>query len=64
MPKALAIQKKTDSSRVALVLCRWNTLLIVLVALGLSRHCRQKCDVSGTIKHMLQQRHHMTASSH
>ena len=29
----------------ALVLCRWNTLLIVLEALGLSRHCRQKCDI-------------------
>jgi len=31
---------------VALVLCRWNTLLIVLEALGLSHHCRQKCDIS------------------
>ena len=30
---------------VALVLCRWNTLLIVLEALGLSRQCRQKCDI-------------------
>jgi len=38
-------ENKTDSSRVALVLCRWNTLLIVLEALGLSRHCRQKCDI-------------------
>ena len=23
----------------------WNTLLIVLEALGLNRHCRQKCDI-------------------
>jgi len=31
-----------------LVLCKWNTLLIVLEALGLSRHCRQKCDICAT----------------
>jgi len=30
---------------VALVLCRWNTLPIVLEALGLSHHCQQKCDI-------------------
>ena len=29
----------------ALVLWRWNTLLIVLEALGLNRHCQQKCDI-------------------
>jgi len=44
MPKALAIEE-TDSSWVALVLCKWNTLLTVLVELGLSHHCRQKCDI-------------------
>jgi len=27
-----------------MVLCKWNTLLIVLEVLGLSRQCRQKCD--------------------
>jgi len=37
--------KLTVRCMVALVLCRWNTLLIVLEALGLSRQCRQKCDI-------------------
>ena len=44
MPKAQAIQINWQL-RVTLVLCRWNTLLIVLEALGLSRHCRQKCYI-------------------
>ena len=30
------LSRETNSSRVALVLCRWNTLLIVLETLGLS----------------------------
>jgi len=40
--------RETDNLRVALVLYKWNTLLIVLVALGLSRQCRQMCDIRTT----------------